>query len=845
MYWLDWILIWVPLLIVVFAAFKSQKYVKGVADFLSAGRIAGRYVVSVASGEAGMGLISVVAIMEMYYRSGFAISFWGTLTAPISMVLGLVGFCTYRFRETKAMTMGQFFEIRYSKGLRIVAAIIQSISGIINYAIFPAVGGRFLVYFLGLPLYFRFLGTTWSTYGVVMFCFLAVALTIACLGGQVTIMVTDCVQGLLSYPMFVLVVGFFIYKFSWSGQMEPSMMFRAPGESFLNPYDTENLRDFNLFYVMSGIISVFLNRMSWGGTSGYNGAAKSAHEAKMGALLGSWRGGFGSMMYILIAVVAFTYLNHADFKNEARRVRYELATKTIDDVLRVDKADSDELPIATSLHANYKKELKKKFESIPPRDHFPEPPKKIFREDYPSDEAYATAKAALDEEVKKFHESCVDPYPQVVLEEISPIVDAVKLPDDMNEEQQNKFRDDQKAFLKKTGQTFGTIYNQMLVSVAIRDMLPMGITGIFAALMIFLMVSTDTTYMHSWGTIVVQDFVLPLRKKAFTPEQQINALRLSITGVCVFAFLFSFYFSQIDYILMFFAITGAIWAGAGAVITFGLYWKKGTTAGAYSALIAGAVIALTGIFAQQYWASWIYPFIDKLGKVEEVNQILLTITKPFHPYVVWGNPDGPLSATKFPINSTEIGFICNFVCILLYVIVSVCTCRTPFNMDRMLHRGIYNTSGDKVAEDKEKDESPLLIRIGRFIEKNMIGIDHQYTRGDKVLAYSVFIWSFVKGFLIGFVGIIIWNLFSKWSLKWWSVWFYINNFLLAGIIGIISTIWFGICGTKDLFQLFRDLAEKEANVLDDGRVEGNMSIADIEAMKKIEAEKAANENKDK
>ncbi len=42
MYWLDWILIWVPLIIVVFAAFKSKKYVKGVADFLSAGRIAGR-----------------------------------------------------------------------------------------------------------------------------------------------------------------------------------------------------------------------------------------------------------------------------------------------------------------------------------------------------------------------------------------------------------------------------------------------------------------------------------------------------------------------------------------------------------------------------------------------------------------------------------------------------------------------------------------------------------------------------------------------------------------------------------------------------------------------------------
>ncbi len=841
MYWLDWILIWIPLLIVVFAAFKSQKYVKGVADFLSAGRIAGRYVVSVASGEAGMGLISVVAIMEMYYRSGFAISFWGTLTAPISMILGLVGFCTYRFRETKAMTMGQFFEIRYSKGLRIVAAIIQSLSGIINYAIFPAVGGRFLVYFLGLPLYFRFLGTTWSTYGVVMFCFLAVALTIACLGGQVTIMVTDCVQGLLSYPMFVLVVGFFIYKFSWSGQMAPSLMFRAPGESFLNPYDTENLRDFNIFYVTCGIISVFLNRMSWGGTSGYNGAAKSAHEAKMGALLGSWRGGFGSMMYILIAVVAFTYLNHADFKNDARKVRYELATKAIDDVLRIDKTEADELPVATALHTNFKKTLKEKFEQIPPRDHFPKPPRKIFRADFASDEEFAAAKEKLDAEVKLFHESCVDPYPKVAVDQIDPMVDGTVLPDTMTEEQQAKFREDQKAFLKKTSQTFGTIYNQMLVSVAIREMLPIGITGIFAALMIFLMVSTDTTYMHSWGTILVQDFVLPLRKKAFTPEQQINALRLSITGVCVFAFLFSFYFSQIDYILMFFAITGAIWAGAGSVITFGLYWKRGTTAAAYTALIAGAAIALAGIFAQQYWASFIYPMIEKNWSPEELNQILLTITKPFHPYVVWGNPNGPLSPTKFPINSTEIGFICNVVCISLYVIVSFCTCKEPFNMDRMLHRGIYNTDGNKKDVAEKKDDAPLLLRIGRFIQKNMIGIDNQYTTGDKILAYSVFLWSFGYGFMGCFICVIIWNLFHKWDIEWWSTFFFIKNFLVAGAIGVISTIWFGICGTRDLFRLFRDLDAKETNVLDDGRVEGNMSIADIEAMKKIEAEKAAKE----
>ena len=84
MFWLDWILVVIPLLIVVWVALKGQKYVRGVSDFLAAGRCAGRYVVSVAGAEAGMGLISVVAMVEMYYKSGFAISFWSKISVPLT-----------------------------------------------------------------------------------------------------------------------------------------------------------------------------------------------------------------------------------------------------------------------------------------------------------------------------------------------------------------------------------------------------------------------------------------------------------------------------------------------------------------------------------------------------------------------------------------------------------------------------------------------------------------------------------------------------------------------------------------------------------------------------------------
>ena len=766
MNWVDWIFVGIPILLVIFAALKSQKYVKGVADFISAGRVAGRYVVSVASGEAGMGLISAVAILEMYYNCGFAVSFWASLTIPISLVLGLVGFCTYRFRETKALTMGQFFEIRYGKGMRVFAAIIQATSGIFNYAIFPAVGARFMIYFLDLPVYVYPFGIAVSTFALCMLCFLGVALFIACLGGQVTIMVTDCVQGLLSYPMYVVIVGYIFYKFSWSGEMLPSLMARAPGESFLNPYDCQNLRDFNIFYTMCGIIGLFFGRMSWGGTMGYNGAAKSPHEAKMGGLLGTWRGGLGSMIWILLAVSVFAFLNHQDFAQEARGIRHQLAVKTIEDVA------------AGPQFAKERAQLKEAYKNIPARTK--------FSKDYKDHAAWAAENT--------------DPYKDVTTKVLT-----------KNENG------------KKVAQTFNTIYGQMLVPLAIREMLPpYGITGIFCALMIFLMISTDTTYMHSWGSIIIQDFVVPLRKKAFTPKQQINALRWAIAGVAVFAFLFSLFFAQIDYILMFFAITGAIWSGAGVVITLGLYWKRGTGYGAFAALFSAAFLALLGITCQQTWAQYIYPWLEAHNMVESVGQTFYNLSRPFHPWVVW-----EMTPNKFPVNSVEIGFIGQVVAIISYVGVSLLTCRTPFNMDRMLHRGAYSDGHDKLVEKK-----PFTIR--NFVNKNLLGIDHNYTRGDKILAWSVFCFSFVKNFLIFFVVVVIWNAVSPWEKEMWGHYFFIKSFLVVGIIGIVTTFWFGIGGTRDLFRLFRDLEAKEDNVLDDGRVVNNMSVADMEAAKKVE-----------
>ncbi len=213
---IDWVIVAVCMIGLSYFTFRSLRYMKGVADFLSAGRSAGRYMQSYAGGMTGIGAISLVALFEIYYSSGFPPLWWQMMFWPISIMLTLSGYVFYRFRETRCLTVAQYYEVRYSKGLRIYAGIITWGSGVVNFGLFPAVACRFIVRFCGLPEEFLLMGHTIPTFAPVMLITLGMALTYTNLGGQVTVMVTDCVQGIFCGILFVALAFFFLYTFSWA-----------------------------------------------------------------------------------------------------------------------------------------------------------------------------------------------------------------------------------------------------------------------------------------------------------------------------------------------------------------------------------------------------------------------------------------------------------------------------------------------------------------------------------------------------------------------------------------------------------------------------------------------------
>ncbi len=334
--------------------------------------------------------------------------------------------------------------------------------------------------------------------------------------------------------------------------------------------------------------------------------------------------------------------------------------------------------------------------------------------------------------------------------------------------------------------------SQGLVPTALSMILPTGLLGLLVAVMFAAMLSTDDTYMHSWGSIFIQDVLMPFRKKPFSPKAHLWALRASIFGVALFAWFFSYFYRQTEHVFMFFAVTGAIVSGAGAAIIGGLYWKRGGTIAAWTTYIVGALIGFGGITIQQTWP-----------------KVAVFLDSNFHWHWVARH------MTKFPINGQWITFIGLSICLVCYVAVSLYehyALKAPdFDLNKMLHRGEYDTS----------HEHKKVSKVGLLAQR--LGITPEFSRGDKIIYGATIAWT------LFWLGIFVWFSLqqfisgvpdSQW-LGLWQVKIYITV-----ILAVVTTVWFLVGGVVDVTRLFRDLRKIQQNDADDGTVVNGHNAGD-------------------
>ena len=305
----DWLIVALPLLISGTIAVYSRRYVRSVADFMAGGRNAGRFLICTARSEQGAGAVMFVATFQVFVVAGFTVNWWQYLATPVGLVVAITGFVIYRYRQTRALTLGQFFEMRYSRNFRLFAGGLAFFAGLVNFGIVPVIGARFMVYFLELPEHICWIGYTIPTHLLLMALFLTICTVMTTVGGQISVLLADCAEGMFSQIFYLCItVGLLFVFFHWS-DTRTMLLDTPPGKSLVNPFDSFSLKDFNIWYVLMNITVGIYGTMAWQNSHAFNASGASPHEARMGGILGRWRWFASVVMVTLLSVCAMTYLH--------------------------------------------------------------------------------------------------------------------------------------------------------------------------------------------------------------------------------------------------------------------------------------------------------------------------------------------------------------------------------------------------------------------------------------------------------------------------------------------------------------------------------------------------------
>lgn len=133
----------------------------------------------------------------------------------------------------------------------------------------------------------------------------------------------------------------------------------------------------------------------------------------------------------------------------------------------------------------------------------------------------------------------------------------------------------------------------------IARLLPTGLLGLLVAGLMAAFMSTHDSYFLSWGSVISQDIVAPLRRRPLSPRQRMTITRYSIVGVGAFLLVWGVWYPTPESVWTYMATTGTVYmAGASAVLVAGLYWPRASRCGAYLAL-GGGLFALLALVPQE------------------------------------------------------------------------------------------------------------------------------------------------------------------------------------------------------------------------------------------------------
>jgi SSS family solute:Na+ symporter len=148
----------------------------------------------------------------------------------------------------------------------------------------------------------------------------------------------------------------------------------------------------------------------------------------------------------------------------------------------------------------------------------------------------------------------------------------------------------------------GTIgQSNTALPVTLARILPAGLLGVVTIGFISASMSTYSSYLLAFSSILIQDVVGPNRKKPLNERQRFRCTQLGVLLVGMFVYMWGAFYHLPESVFRYLTLTGALsYAATLTVLVGGIYWKRANARGAYWAFLGSAAppiacLAMPGI----------------------------------------------------------------------------------------------------------------------------------------------------------------------------------------------------------------------------------------------------------
>jgi len=272
--WLDWTIVLTYVVAASVIGLLCRRYIHSLADFVVAGRGVSAFLGVATLSGTEIGLVTVMYFGEFAFKHGFSALSVAVLAGVSMVFVGASGFMIAGLRRSGAMTVAEYYQIRFSPGVRLLGGVIIAAAGILNMGMFLKLGALFLQKITAMPEILDLVDRTSGdlivslpVINLIMTALLILVLAYTFVGGMVSVVITDYLQFIVLSAGIALGT-FYVLSNHTVGGLEGIVRAVADrqGSAGFNPFLRETAGE---TVIGLGIAYLIWQAMHWLGTSNW------------------------------------------------------------------------------------------------------------------------------------------------------------------------------------------------------------------------------------------------------------------------------------------------------------------------------------------------------------------------------------------------------------------------------------------------------------------------------------------------------------------------------------------------------------------------------------------------